>query len=119
MKNIFHILFYIFLFSFTITFLNNPGIPERKYYSKSKAQKNYLKCKKCNIIAPTELNLGHCIDCDICIKGYDHHCSWVGKCIGKGNIIFFYCFILSFLGFILFLIFTIFLFLYQISKNSS
>lgn len=27
----------------------------------------------------------HCHECEICVQGYDHHCPWIGKCIGKGN----------------------------------
>lgn len=27
----------------------------------------------------------HCKRCDVCIKGYDHHCPWTSKCIGKTN----------------------------------
>ena len=27
----------------------------------------------------------HCPDCDVCIEGYDHHCPWMGTCIGKKN----------------------------------
>ena len=39
----------------------------------------------------------HCEECGVCIKEYDHHCPWTSKCIGKGNILFFYCFISSLL----------------------
>jgi hypothetical protein len=27
----------------------------------------------------------HCPDCNVCIAGYDHHCVWMGTCIGKRN----------------------------------
>eukprot|EP00980_Cylindrotheca_fusiformis_P016576 scaffold4968_cov127-Cylindrotheca_fusiformis.AAC.7 len=27
----------------------------------------------------------HCPQCNICIAGYDHHCVWMGTCIGKKN----------------------------------
>ena len=113
-KNIFHILYYIFLFSVIITFLINPGVPERKYYSnKDKDKSKYLKCKICNIIIPKELEVNHCFECKICIIKLDHHCTWVGKCIGKNNIIFFYCFVLSLFGYIIVSLFTILIFLQQ------
>lgn len=28
----------------------------------------------------------HCSICNVCIKEYDHHCVFIGKCIGKKNI---------------------------------
>eukprot|EP00523_Entomoneis_sp_CCMP467_P001258 CAMPEP_0168754652 /NCGR_PEP_ID=MMETSP0724-20121128/19619_1 /TAXON_ID=265536 /ORGANISM="Amphiprora sp., Strain CCMP467" /LENGTH=379 /DNA_ID=CAMNT_0008803153 /DNA_START=177 /DNA_END=1312 /DNA_ORIENTATION=+ len=27
----------------------------------------------------------HCPHCNVCVEGYDHHCAWMGCCIGKGN----------------------------------
>lgn len=36
----------------------------------------------------------HCPDCNTCIEGHDHHCPWMGKCIGKRNMAMFCCFIL-------------------------
>lgn len=35
----------------------------------------------------------HCGDCDVCIEGFDHHCPWVSKCIGKENLCAFYTFL--------------------------
>ena len=34
----------------------------------------------------------HCRYCNVCIKGYDHHCPWISKCVGKNNISRFYFF---------------------------
>ena len=115
-KNIFYIIFYIFLLSILITFLINPGIPERKYYMnnyKIEEPKNYIECKICNIILPKEMNTGHCTYCNICIFKYDHHCQWIGKCIGKNNTISFIIFCISLLGYILMFFLCLFLFLYK------
>ena len=46
----------------------------------------------------------HCSDCDVCIDGYDHHCPWTGKCIGKGNKLPFMAFIIHTCFFFNFLI---------------
>lgn len=35
----------------------------------------------------------HCEECDVCVKDYDHHCPWTGKCIASGNIKYFNTFI--------------------------
>ena len=32
----------------------------------------------------------HCEDCQVCVDGHDHHCVFFSKCIGKGNLYFFY-----------------------------
>ena len=51
----------------------------------------YKYCKKCG--AETSRKTYPCRDCDVCIQEYDHHCPWVSKCIGKGNLYFFYVFV--------------------------
>ena len=37
----------------------------------------------------------HCNVCDCCVKGFDHHCLWVGTCIGERNFIWYQSFVLT------------------------
>ena len=114
--------YYIFLFSIVMTFFMNPGIPGRKYFYKNsevKEDKTYFICHKCNLMVPEELNIVHCDKCNICILNYDHHCDWIGKCVGKGNNIFFVCFFISLFLFIFSALFTIFIIFTKISNNSN
>lgn len=48
-------------------------------------------CSKCGFAVPR--SSFHCRDCDVCILGYDHHCPWTSKCIGKNNLCRFYTFL--------------------------
>jgi len=73
--------------------LLNPGLVT-SYYKDTiykKDQQNINFCQKCLIFK--EKTVRHCHQCDICVQGYDHHCPFTGKCIGKGNIWLFYAFI--------------------------
>ena len=49
-------------------------------------------CKACLIYKPPRAE--HCAICDNCILGFDHHCIWLGNCVGNGNYIDFMLFIL-------------------------
>ncbi|KAL7255598.1 hypothetical protein ACSBR1_009688 [Camellia fascicularis] len=40
-------------------------------------------CTYCNIVQPPRTK--HCHDCDKCVIEFDHHCVWLGTCIGQGN----------------------------------
>jgi hypothetical protein len=111
------IAFFTHIITFLIPFLINPGIPKRGYYTK-KFEKEYkgdfkqlIKCDKCNIIIPKKLKTGHCIYCNICIKGYDHHCAWIGKCVGKYTKIPFYFFLFGILFYLVSTIVTFITFL--------
>ena len=44
-------------------------------------------CTKCDSWKPPRTH--HCRYCRRCVLMYDHHCSWVGNCIGHGNLHFF------------------------------
>ena len=49
-------------------------------------------CEVCCVSQSFKRRVHHCDDCDLCIEGLDHHCPWIGKCIGKKNMKWFIAF---------------------------
>jgi hypothetical protein len=46
----------------------------------------YCKIKKTN-------DSLHCVVCDHCVDGFDHHCFWINNCIGRNNYFMFIIFL--------------------------
>ena len=88
--------FLLYFLSYTGTFILNPGYPKRDESSLiGKPRVIYKRCVYCDIWERIDMNVTHCMDCGVCVEGYDHHCPWTGKCIGRKTIKYFYTFITS------------------------
>lgn len=76
---------------------DNPFAPEKSPMVK-KVNLNGMEletkwCDTCGIYRP--IRTSHCGICNNCVQNFDHHCPWVGNCIGKRNYRYYLLFILS------------------------
>jgi len=53
----------------------------------------HRRCGFCSIIQP--LRAKHCEECQHCVRRYDHHCPWIGTCVGERNHKFFLSFLFT------------------------
>ena len=47
-------------------------------------------CSICKVSFDPKNKVKHCGFCGVCVEQMDHHCVWVGKCIAKNNLYYFY-----------------------------
>ena len=63
----------------------------RKYVNLKGRLFLFKYCSTCMILRP--IGTSHCKECNNCVERYDHHCPWIGNCVGKNNYKFFFVFI--------------------------
>lgn len=87
--------YYFVVFTYCISYyycmVTDAGCPPRHDIIE-----DVLVCKKCGYARPERCH--HCRICNRCTLIYDHHCPWVGNCIGAHNHGYFIRFLLH--GFI-------------------
>ena len=95
---IFVSLFILFFILYILLLIIDPGIKRKRSLEELK---NSLKrkvdltkyCYKCFVLKSKTSQ--HCIICNCCYEGFDHHCYWINKCVAKNNFILFIIFLFN------------------------
>ncbi len=63
-------------------------------------EEGWRYCAICSVYQPP--TAAHCPDCNACVDDYDHHCPWMGICIGKENYKAFLAFNMTWLAYLIY-----------------
>ena len=83
------ILFFILSFSDPGKLINSNNMSMLDLVLRGELLEEY--CPNCLI--KMNYRTKHCIICEKCVEEFDHHCFWVGNCIGKNNYLLFFIFL--------------------------
>ena len=87
--------FLLFILFFILAFLDPGTLTNNKYKDVldiiEQGELLEYYCPKCLI--KMDFRTKHCVICEKCVDDFDHHCFWVGNCIGKKNFSLFFDFL--------------------------
>eukprot|EP00929_Paragymnodinium_shiwhaense_P007969 TRINITY_DN111899_c0_g1_i1.p1 TRINITY_DN111899_c0_g1~~TRINITY_DN111899_c0_g1_i1.p1 ORF type:complete len:344 (-),score=45.65 TRINITY_DN111899_c0_g1_i1:457-1488(-) len=73
--------------------LDARALPESRFVRINGITLKQKFCNTCLIYRPPRSK--HCSICDNCVLRFDHHCTWLGNCVGLHNYRYFVCLIYS------------------------
>jgi hypothetical protein len=81
---------------------NEPKVAELTANHKAQRRFGLRMCQKCRLRQPVQTT--HCNSCGVCVYGYDHHCGFMGQCVGGKTVLPFQMFLGGICGTVVFMI---------------